>query len=129
MRSSAVRREKPHWEPTPSSENAPVARSKPLPRGPEMETRTPAGPPRVAHPRVPPSKTRIVESDADQPVEPAGTRITRTITTGPDGRTYITERKTTTVSNAPIPIRRAEPVEPRHREGFFQRLFRDDRDD
>ena len=71
----------------------------------------------------------INEASAVGGSEPPDSRIVRTITTTTRtlGRTTITERQTTTSATTPIPIAlRAEPVEPRYREGFFKRIFRDD---
>jgi hypothetical protein len=56
-----------------------------------------------------------------------------TTTVDANGRTRIYETRTQTFANTPAPIiiRRAEPVEPRKKEGFFHRLFKghDDDDD
>jgi hypothetical protein len=67
----------------------------------------------------------VENSDDWEPLDSGGVRIIRSTTrvTGPDGRTYT---KTTTYPGT-VPVRRAEPVEPRRKkEGFFDRLFKDD---
>jgi peptidoglycan hydrolase-like protein with peptidoglycan-binding domain len=70
----------------------------------------------------------VVEQNPPEALPPRGTTVVRTITTGtgPDGRTYIYEKKTTISTGKPTPeIRRALPVEPPRKSGGF-RLFKDD---
>lgn len=78
-------------------------------------------------------KTRraAVEEVAEpDPLEPGGVRIIRSTTVTPDGRTYISERRSTvtTSDEEPVIIRRAEPVRPRT-PGLFDRIFNGDDDD
>jgi peptidoglycan hydrolase-like protein with peptidoglycan-binding domain len=84
-------------------------------------------PPRRAERRIPPARSRVEESNDDpEPLDSGGVRIMRSTTTtaGPDGRTYT---KTTTYPGTLTPVRRAEPVEPRRKkDGFFDRLFKND---
>jgi peptidoglycan hydrolase-like protein with peptidoglycan-binding domain len=83
-------------------------------------------PQRRAETRIPPANSKVVVNEDNwEPLDSGGVRITRSTTrvTGPDGRTYT---KTTTYPGT-VPVRRAEPVEPRRKkDGFFDRLFKDD---
>jgi hypothetical protein len=110
------------------SEPAPLADGKASPSRREMEPEFPKAPPGRPKPRNSPSSTRIAESEDDlDPLGPHGVRIIRTTTTttGPDGRTIISEKKTGPFAGTPTPeVRRAEPVTPRPRDnGFLHRLF------
>jgi hypothetical protein len=84
-----------------------------------------SAPQRRAETRIPKANSKVVENDDDwEPLDSRGVRIIRsTITiTGPDGRTYTK----TTINPGTVPVRKAEPVEPRRKkEGFFDRLFKD----
>jgi hypothetical protein len=76
---------------------------------------------------APPSQV-AVEQNPPGALPTRGTTVTRTTTTGtgPDGRTYIYEKTTTTTTGKATPeIRRAIPVEPRRKAGGFK-LFKDD---
>ena len=87
-----------------------------------------SAPERRTVPRVS-TQTRTIESDEGDALAPGGVHITRSTEIGPDGRTYIIERRTTTTrGSSPMPVRRAEAVEaPRHHDtGFFHRLFKDE---
>ncbi len=83
--------------------------------------------------RARPRGVAIVESDNDPDVLGShGTRIIRSPNSARLGeRVYIYEKRTVTTSSTPIPVRRAEPVDRRKHEGFFDRLFKggDDDDD
>jgi hypothetical protein len=109
-------------------EPPPLAKSRNAPAPLEAEEAQPpvSEPTRRLEPRPPPRLTS--DNDAD-PVGSHGTRIIRSTgtATSQDGTTYLSEKKTTTVSSTPIPVRRAEPVEPRRKAtGFFDRLFKGD---
>ncbi len=89
---------------------------------------------------LPPRRVQTVASDAapgslesGADVDVLGSQGTRVIrssstTTGPDGRTYLIEKKTTTYVGTPAPISRGPAdAEARPRDtGFFQRIFRND---
>lgn len=87
---------------------------------------------REARPKAATAPPGAGEVDPD-PLAPHGVRIIRSTTTkkGPDGRTYVEEKTTTTSSGTVAPeIRRAEPVEPpRKSRTFLDRLFKDNDDD
>jgi hypothetical protein len=76
----------------------------------------------------------VGETSPPEAVPSRGTKVIRTTTTttGPDGRTYIHEKKTTISTGKPAPeieIRRAEPVQPRRKApGFFEKLFSEEID-
>ena len=69
----------------------------------------------------------VIDTD---PLAPNGVRIIRSTTTkkAPDGRTYISEKTTTSNGTAAPEVRRAEPVDPPRKSRPF-RLFKDDDDD
>lgn len=74
------------------------------------------------------TKAGYAENNPDI-LAPHGARVIRstTTTTGPDGRTYVYERTTTTFDGTPAPVRRATAVESRPKDnGFVHRLFRED---
>jgi hypothetical protein len=108
-------------------ERAPLGQSSDSSTRREIEPdATSDAPARRGDPPISTASTKPVENV--QEVEPpSGAKVTRiiTTTTGPDGRTYVTEKKTTTFSGTPAPtIRRAEPIEPRRTEGgLFHRIF------
>ena len=78
---------------------------------------------------IPSARNSDSESDPDI-LAPHGAKIIRstTTTTGPDGRTYVYEKKTTTFAGTPPPeARRAGEVNSQPRDnGFLHRIFRHD---
>jgi hypothetical protein len=90
-------------------------------------------PQRRVEPAPVPARIEASESDRDA-LEPQRVRIIRhpTRIEQPEERITITERRTTTSVGRevePVEIRRATPVGPPKKEGFFQRLFKDDEDE
>lgn len=129
--------EAPKSRPDEKRDVMPVQRlaSAPVPRSKDSAARvdfqpTPKAPPPVGERRTFPVANRIAKVDPDRDaLAPDGARIIRTTTTttGRDGSTTITERKTTITAGASAPIvRRAEPVRPQPRERLLQRIVRDD---
>ncbi|MEA3212656.1 MAG: putative peptidoglycan binding domain [Chthoniobacter sp.] len=131
QRKPAVARSRPAEKPRESTmhriERALVAEGDAAPpsRNPGLDSIA-EPPPRRPETRLAPSAARTDEREGDPDITASpGAKITRSTTTatGPDGRTYIYEKKTTTYAGTPFPVGRNAAS--KGGGGFFERLFRD----